>query len=136
MKRSQKERAMGVEPLAPSWSPQLMGRLSLLGTPPRKQMLTLENLMRQAVRTMPMQELKMPGLWARRLAEDEVVERDVVPPEMLEPDVVICIHEADVVEGLDLMSKVMSKSYLVAREGRCGDDALADALLLFPKMSG
>ena len=90
---------MGVEPLAPSWSPQLMGRLSLLGTPPRKQMLTLENLMRQAVRTMPTQELKMPGLWARRLAEDEVVERDVVPPEMLEPDVARCIHEADKVEG-------------------------------------
>ena len=127
---------MGVEPLAPSWPPLLMGSLPLLGTPPRKQMLTLENLMRQAVRTMPMQKLKMPGLWARRLVEDEVVERDVVQPEMLEPDVARCILEADVVEGLGLMSKVMSKSCLEAREGRCGYDVLADALLLFPKMSG
>ena len=57
--------------------------------------------MRQAVRTMPTQEVKMPGLWARRLVEDEVVELDVVEPEMLEPDVARCIHEADVVEGLD-----------------------------------
>ena len=55
--------------------------------------------MQQAVRMMPTQESKMPGLWARRLAEDEVVELDVVEPEMPEPDVARCIHEADKVEG-------------------------------------
>ena len=61
---------MGLEPFAPSWPPQLMGMLPLLGTPPRKQMqLTLENLMRQAVRTMPTQESKMPSLRARRLVK-------------------------------------------------------------------
>ena len=127
---------MGVEPLAPSWPPLLMGSLLLLGTPPRKQMLTLENLMRQAVRTMPMQELKLPGLWARRLAEDEVVELDVVQPEMLEPDVARCIHKADKADGPMPMPMAISTDGLVARKDRCEDDALADALLIFPRMPG
>ena len=64
---------MGAEPFAPSWPPPLMGKLLLLGPPRRKQMqLTLENLMRQCARMMSTQEVKMPGLWARRLVEDEM----------------------------------------------------------------
>ena len=75
----------------------------------------------------------MPGLWARRLAVDEVVEREVVQPEMLEPDVA---SKADKAEGPMPMLMAISKDGLVAREDRCEDDALADALLIFLKMSG
>ena len=127
---------MGSEPLAPSWPPPLMGMLPLLGTPPRKQMqLTLENSMRQAVRTMPTQESKMPSLWARRLAEDEVVELNVIESVMPEDVVVNCIYEADLVEGRMVMSKAMSKGYLVAREGRCDDDTSAVVAPMVSRMS-
>ena len=78
----------------------------------------------------------MPGLWARRLAEDEVVERDVVQPEMLEPVVARCIHKADKADGPMPMLMAISRDGLVAREDRLDDETSADVLLIFPKMSG
>ena len=134
---SQKEWAMGVEPSAPFWPPPLLGMLPLLGTLRRnRQMrLTLENLMRQAVMTKETKARLMPSLGARRLEQDAVLEFDVAKPETLEPDVARCIHEADKVEGLNLMSKAMSRGYPVAQEGRCDDDTLADVLLIFLKMA-
>ena len=126
---------MGVEPLAPSWPPLLMGSLLLLGTPPRKQMLTLENLMRQAVRTKETKGMSMPSLWARRLAEDEVVELDVVESVMPEDVVVNRIYEADPAEDRMAMSKAMSKSCRVARVDRCDDDTSAVVAPMVSRMS-
>ena len=77
--------------------------------------------------------MSMPSLWARRLAEDEVVELDVVESVMPEDVVVNRIHEADPAEDRMAMPKAMSKSCLVAREGRCDDDTSADVA---PKVSG
>ena len=77
----------------------------------------------------------MPGLWARRLAEDEVVERDVVQPEMLEPVVARCIHKADKAEGPMPMLMAISRDGLVAREDRLDDDTSADVLLMPSKTS-
>ena len=75
----QSEWAMGVEPLAPLCLSQ--GQLPLFEMPPRRnrqRQLTMENPMRLFATTMPMQEVKMTGLGAWRLVEDEVLELDVV----------------------------------------------------------
>ena len=77
----------------------------------------------------------MPSLWARRLAEDEVVELDVVEPVMAEDVVANCINEADLVEGRMPMPKAISKDGLVVREDRRDDDASADVLLMLSRTS-
>ena len=69
------------------------------------------------------------------MLKDEVVKLDVVESVMPEDVVVNRIYEADPVEGLNLMSKAMSKGYLVAREGRCDDDILADVGPMVSRMS-
>ena len=133
--KSQKEWAMGAEPFAPPWPPPLMGMLSLLGTPPPKQMqLTLENLMRQTVMIKKMEEKPMPNLGASRLVEVEVVEFDVAESVMPEDVVATRIREADVVEGPMQMSMAISRDGLVVREDRCDDDIPADVLLMLSKM--
>ena len=72
---------------------------------------------------------------ARRLVEDEVADLDVVEPEMLEPDVAIRIHEADVVEGQMVLSMAISTDGLVAREYRLEDDTPVDVAPMLSKMS-
>ena len=77
----------------------------------------------------------MPGLWARRLVEDEVVELDVVDPVMAKDVVANRIYEADLVEGRMAMSKAISKDGLVAREDRLEDDTPLDVAPMVSRMS-
>ena len=85
---------------------------------------------------MSTRQVKIPGLWARRLDEDLVLELDVVEPEMLEADVAKRIHEADVVEGGMLMSMSMaiSTDSLVDYKDRRVGDTLTNVAPMFSEM--
>ena len=91
--------------------------------------------MRQCARLMSTEAMKTTSLWARRLEQDAVVELDVIESVMPEDVVVNRIYEADLVEGRMVMSKAMSKGYLVAREGRCDDDTSAVVAPMVSRMS-
>ena len=91
--------------------------------------------MRQTVRTMSTEAMKTTGLWARRLEQDAVLELDVVEPEMLEPDVARCIHEADVVEGPMPMLMAISRWRREGRKDRLEDDTPVDVAPMVSRMS-
>ena len=69
------------------------------------------------------------------LVEDEVVERDVVQPEMLEPDVARCIHKADRAEGPMPMLMAISRWRRGGHRDRLEDDTPVDVAPMVSRMS-
>ena len=91
--------------------------------------------MRQCARTVSAKVVKMPGLWARRLVEHEVVKLDVVESVMPEDVKGSRIYEAGPVEGRMVMSMAISTDGLVDHKDRRVDDALAEVAPMLSKMS-